>query len=162
MNALGLETNNTGVLGLSAAAVASFPARVLAILRIILPPLVSQGSAHCTPAPLTLTTDFCHAVLFLSDLALLLEVLLNNGRKWDYWEEFVCFANCKPSVCFFSLPYPPGHPGSSVFFLRLIAPDADVSLPTVVSTLQCPGVPTSFSWVSPWWKWPRSACFGSL
>lgn len=135
---------------------------VLASLRIILPPSVSQGSAHCTPAPLTLTTDFCRAVLFLSDLALLLEVLLNNGRKWDYWEEFVCFANCKPSVCFFSLPYPPGHPGSSVFFLRLIAPDADVSLPTVVSTLQCPGVPISFSWVSPWCKRPRSMCFGSV
>lgn len=31
------------------------------------------------------------------------------------------------------------------FFLKLIAPEADVSLPTVVSTLQYPGVPTSLS-----------------
>jgi len=91
---------------------------------------------------LSYKAEDCCAALFLSDLAVLLEVLLNNGRKWDYWEEFMCFANCKQSLCFFSLPYPPGH---SVFSLRLIAPEADVSLPSVVSTLQSPGVLGSLS-----------------
>lgn len=38
----------------------------------------------------------CYAALLVSDLALLLEGLLNNGRKW---EEFVCFANCRWLVC---------------------------------------------------------------
>lgn len=134
---------------------------VLANLGIVLPPLVSQGSAHRTPAPLTLTADFCRAVLFLSDLALLLEVLLNNGRKWDYWEEFVCFANCKPSVCFFSLPYPPGHPRSSVFFFKAYCPWSWCFPSHCCLNAAVPRCPNIFVW-RPWCKWPRSTCSGSV
>lgn len=159
MNTVELEANWDGGAGseYSCSSLISSPC-ALANPRIFLPSPVSPCSTH-VPAHLNRTAKDCCAALFLSGLALLLEVLLNNGRKWDYWEEFVCFANCKWSVCFFSLPYPPGHPGSSVFFLRLIAPEADVSLPSVVSTLQSPGVLASLSWVSWWYKWPSKYIF---
>lgn len=122
MNTLELETNCDGGAGseCSCSGLISSP-HALANPRIFLPPPVSQCSAHA-PAHLTRTAEVCYAALFLSDLALPLEVLLNNGRKWDYWEEFVYFANCERSVCFFSLPYPPGHPGSSLGFFKAYWP----------------------------------------
>lgn len=132
--------------------------RALANPWSFLAPPVSPCSIR-VPAHLSCAAEGCCAALFLSGLPLQLEVLLNNGRKWDYWEEFVYFANCKWFVCFFSSPYPPGHPGSLVVFLRLIAPEAGVSLPSVVSTLQSPGVLASLSSVSWWYKWPSKYMF---
>lgn len=148
MNTLELEISCDGGAGSerSCSGLISSPC-ALANPRIPFASLISPCSTGA-PAHLNHTAEDWCVALFLSGLTLLLEALLHNGRKWDYWEELVCFANCKGSMCFFSLPYPPGHPGSCVFLLRLIAPEADVSFPSVVSTLQSPGVLASLSSVS--------------